>query len=303
VLVIGGPDALTAADVELIDTFVRVRGGTLILLPEQRIAGPAERLFAGTWTEHLLANPERLGALYASEMLRATDVPLASVLARSSSSPVIVSVPAGNGHVIISGAMDAWRYRDKDAGGFDRFWRSVSAEGAAAGAGLSVTVDRLLTASSMRTAFTIHDRRMTPITESQASAVLRCGDQPATVVRLRPTGMIGEFTGEASAHGPGPCTIEAVADGRQRSASFAIAGHPARGTSATLTKLVNAVGKTRGTVVNSGDEATLVTAIEGDRQPSSRVVSTHPLRAPWWMVPFAACLTAEWFLRRRDGLR
>jgi len=29
----------------------------------------------------------------------------------------------------------------------------------------------------------------------------------------------------------------------------------------------------------------------------------HPMRSAWWFAPFAACLSAEWWLRRRRGLR
>src|SRR5262249_18472985 len=29
----------------------------------------------------------------------------------------------------------------------------------------------------------------------------------------------------------------------------------------------------------------------------------HPMRSPWWLAPFAGCLFAEWWLRRRFGLR
>ena len=31
--------------------------------------------------------------------------------------------------------------------------------------------------------------------------------------------------------------------------------------------------------------------------------TTHPMRSGWWIVPFAACLSGEWWLRRRKGLR
>jgi hypothetical protein len=31
--------------------------------------------------------------------------------------------------------------------------------------------------------------------------------------------------------------------------------------------------------------------------------TTRPMRSGWWIVPFAACLSAEWWLRRRKGLR
>jgi hypothetical protein len=31
--------------------------------------------------------------------------------------------------------------------------------------------------------------------------------------------------------------------------------------------------------------------------------TSHPMRSAWWIIPFAACLTGEWWLRRRKGLR
>jgi hypothetical protein len=30
---------------------------------------------------------------------------------------------------------------------------------------------------------------------------------------------------------------------------------------------------------------------------------THPMRSPWWILPFAGLLCAEWALRRRSGLQ
>jgi len=32
-------------------------------------------------------------------------------------------------------------------------------------------------------------------------------------------------------------------------------------------------------------------------------IARHPMRSAWWMLPFAACLSAEWWMRRRRGLR
>jgi hypothetical protein len=31
--------------------------------------------------------------------------------------------------------------------------------------------------------------------------------------------------------------------------------------------------------------------------------TTHPMRSGWWILPFAACLGGEWWLRRKRGLR
>jgi hypothetical protein len=43
------------------------------------------------------------------------------------SAPVIVSMPRGDGRLLLSGAMDAWRYRAADNAAFDRFWQSTIA--------------------------------------------------------------------------------------------------------------------------------------------------------------------------------
>ncbi len=37
---------------------------------------------------------------------------------------------------------------------------------------------------------------------------------------------------------------------------------------------------------------------------ASRVQSaTQPMRSGWWLLPFAACLGGEWWLRRKRGQR
>ena len=83
-VIVGGPDALTSDDVTLLERYVRVRGGTVVLLPERRSAGASARLFQGPWTEHLTANSQPIGPLRASEILRMTNVPsAATVVARS----------------------------------------------------------------------------------------------------------------------------------------------------------------------------------------------------------------------------
>ena len=45
---------------------------------------------------------------------------------------------------------------------FDRFWRSLMAEGAAAGEGLQLRFDEPLSARGSRARFTLRDRRMAP---------------------------------------------------------------------------------------------------------------------------------------------
>ncbi len=63
VLIVGGPDALTASEVDLIERFVRVRGGTAVLLPERAPSGSATRLFTGEWSGAVDVGAARRGAV------------------------------------------------------------------------------------------------------------------------------------------------------------------------------------------------------------------------------------------------
>ena len=121
VAVVGGIDALSAADAALIDRYARVRGGSVLLLPEERPQGPAQSLFPGVWKEQLSSTPVAIGPMQAAEVLQGSSLPPATtVLASAGANPVVVSVPRGRGRIAIGGAMDAWRYRDANTSAFDR---------------------------------------------------------------------------------------------------------------------------------------------------------------------------------------
>ncbi len=62
-------------------------------------------------------------------------------------SPVIVGSPLGEGYAIVSGALDAWRYRDRAQDGFDRFWRdTISTRAAAVPEPVEITLDPVVAA-------------------------------------------------------------------------------------------------------------------------------------------------------------
>jgi hypothetical protein len=274
-VVVGGPDALTQADVALLDRYVRVRGGTLVLLPEQRSAGAAASLLQGTWTEHLTATPEAIGPLRASEILRMTGVPIAAtVIGRSGNAAAIVSVPAGAGRIVVSGAMDAWRYRQ--GGEFDRFWRTLLAEGARAGQGLSIRFARSVAPVGARVRFTLIDRRMDAPSSAEASATIRCNDGRARAIRLWPSGPIGEFEGELPASAAGQCIVDATVGDRVTTGAIATAERVMPGADHTLLRLSEAVNASGGVVVwPEHDGSALRTLL--DRPSMSSVVSVRPM--------------------------
>ncbi len=303
VVMIGGPDALTSNDVERLEQFVTVRGGSLLLLAERAPSGPWSRLVPGMWTEHLTAKPEAIGPLRASEILRTARPPVtATAIARSGSAAAILVAPSGSGRIVVSGAMDAWRYRDQ-ASGFDAFWRSLVAEAAVWGDGMQLTFDRALAARGSRVRFTIRDRRLAPVESGEANAVLRCGSGAASTLRLWPAGAAGAFTGEVALALDGSCTIEATVNDRVTMGTIAVADNPAAGVGQTLAKLERILTTSGGVAVRAGDEANLARAIASGVEPAVIATAVHPMRSAWWMIPFAGCLSVEWWLRRRGGLR
>jgi hypothetical protein len=293
VLVVGGPDALTASEVDLIERFVRVRGGTAVLLPERAPSGSAARLFAGAWSERLTSEPQSVGPLKATELLLAADASGAS-----SASSAVVIAPTGAGRIVISTAMDAWRYRDDDGGAFDRFWRSVVAEGAAVGAALRVEFENHTAIPGSRQPFTVRYRSMTPPSTIEASTVARCDH--AQTIRLWPTSAPGMVRGELPIGDHAECIVEAAVNEGRVTRGIAVSTATSRPADDTLAKLEHQVRESGGVVT---DEDNLDLGRRSRRSPEGAEADMHPMRAGWWILPFAGCLSVEWWLRRRIGLR
>jgi hypothetical protein len=119
-------------------------GGAVVLLPDSQ----ADARTAARWlpvpaaAEVLLEQPARLSAeaplasIHASEMLTLDPSPILRALASNGANqPVIGVVPVGAGQLIVSGALDAWRFRANDRGAYDRFWQAAIAGFAGAAPG------------------------------------------------------------------------------------------------------------------------------------------------------------------------
>ncbi|MGE0866107.1 MAG: hypothetical protein AB7P34_19575, partial [Vicinamibacterales bacterium] len=303
VVMVGSPESVAAGDVPLLERYVRQRGGTLVLLPDRAPAGPAARLFPGRWTEHLEATASPVGALRASETLRLTaPSPLDVVLGSVKGSAAIVVSPAGRGRIVVSGALDAWRYRDAAGAAFDRFWRSLVLESAALSVPLSIDFARSAAPPGGEVPLVVRHRRMNDSAAVEIAATVTCGDRAARVLRLWPSGREGEFTGTVAIEGAGPCEVRAAIDGGPSAvAGIAVSAGATEGVSAVLAKLERAARRTGGTVVNASDADAVRAALATPQV--ERAAAIRPMHSPWWMFPFVTCLAAEWWLRRRAGLR
>jgi hypothetical protein len=313
VVIVGGLDRLSAADARALDRFMRERAGAVVVVPDQRIeAGPARDLLSTPdLVERLLEQPAKLtvtapaASLQASELLVLRSLtPGSDIVARvpgSDGSPVIVSMPRGDGCLMLSGAMDAWRFRANDSAAFDRFWQSAIAGLAlAVPPPIALRVDPPILLPGERGEVTVRVRSH----DVGAVSASLDGDQP---IRLIPDAGVGVYRGRFVARETaGRSTVEVRATAAQPlSASRTLLVQPdarrLRATTASSLGLLSA--SHRGIDVTPEHLADLTRFLRGAVTSPRAPLVRHPMRSTWWILPFVLCLSAEWWLRRRRGLR
>ncbi len=306
VIVAGGIDTLTDAEVSRLESYLRNRGGSVVLVPDRAPAGPVLRLFSRQWREQLTATPARIGPFVGSEWLVSDGLDeLSEAAVTAERGPIVVSSPSGRGRLVTSGALDAWRHRG-DGDSFDRFWRSLIADLVlATGDAVSVTVSPRAVRPGGRVTVSVAARAIEPRTSWSAAATLLCAGRPEVAVRLWPGHPSGAFEGTAR---PDPaaseCVVRAGVDGLGEGQAPVLVtpdrietgqiGGPSLGATAE---------RTGGLDVNGQDVARVVQALRGLAPGTRTPESRYPMRSAWWLVPFIACVTGEWWLRRRAGLR
>jgi len=315
-IVVGGLDRLSDAEAELLRRFLRDREGVVVLQPDSRAdAVRASSLFGvPSPAERLLEKPVRLATesplppLVASELLVFEPGAGGASLARTTGTPadVIVTQPAGGGRLILSGALDAWRYRAQDQGAFDRFWQAAIA-GAAMAAPPAIDVD-------VAPAIVVPDAEADVFVRVRRSALGIPAGEPLTVsaaldngdpIRLWPDAAVDSFRGSVTAPEGSHFVAVAVAAAppqRPAVARFIVSpdAQPSWRSSAPLALLSGSHG---GIDVTPAALSTLERRLRDDLSAPAIRVERRPMRSPWWMLPFAICLSADWWIRRRRGLR
>jgi hypothetical protein len=305
-VVVPAPDTLSTSEVDRLERFVRVRGGSLVLPLVSRPTGPIGRLVPAVVAERRHAEPHRVGALLASETLTFETGPGVAVLEEVEGEPVIIAQAIGRGRVIVSGALDAWRYRGGDR--FTAFWTSVIADAAAATpSALDVELASSLAAPHEEVPLRVSRNSLDPPAgELTAKAMLRCGETYEPL-RLWPAPQPGQFAGVVRAPASGACDIEAsIADSggdAPHAAARIVVAPNLRTLKPERTTLAAAMAAHGAPVVRAGGEDELIDRVSAMLPDERAPRETHPMRSPWWLVPFAGCLSTEWWVRRRRGLR
>lgn len=310
-VVLGGLDRLTGNDVAGVRRYVRERGGAAVLLPDQRVDAGAVRPLLPEFTERLLERPALLVSPSGGAVLRASELLVAPTLwvgatvvmrtPAEQGEAVVMTIPFAAGRVLVSGAMDAWRYRAADERAFDRFWQSTIA-GLALAAPPAIDVEVTPAVLRPRQAATVTAR----VRNGEPAAVTASfGGQP---VRLVPEAERGVYRGRLTAVDSAnlaPLEVQTLdARGKRESAVLSVPivvdAQARAGVEAPLSLLS---ASHHGLDVAPGRTREIVEALRQSVRPTRRTVHHHPMRSPWWLLPFVACLSVEWWLRRRRGLR
>jgi hypothetical protein len=311
-VVIGAPDALGARDVAGLDAFLRDRGGAVVLLLDQPPAGPLQQLAAvGKWNHAEQDGPKVLrfegssGSeppdLSASELAWPAALPIgATALTEAEGRPVIWRTPMGAGRLVVSGALDAWRSRGADTLGFDRFWRSLVADAAAATpSALDVTLTPSMVEPGQRTNVSVSVRGGDARPSEALTATLG-----KSRVTLRPEARAGSFSATLRAPDTaGTYPIQVTGQGHDATVALVVANGVAPAAAIDRDLLAAWTASRGGQIVPESRLSGLSAAISQALAPPVRDETWHPMRSAWWIVPFTLALGLEWWTRRRAGRR
>jgi hypothetical protein len=334
VVVVGAPDALTARDVDGMRALLRERGASVMVLADRAAAGPADALLGfGGWRTTPRRTPVDLAvSLPAAETdtlltLRGLSVGLpvrlppgaipVAVLRedrtaqstvdvdRERARTVVWRMPVGLGELLVSGAFDAWRYRDTAQSTFDATWRDLLEQAASRRQPVfDLALSQGLVEPGTRLTLTITPR------DSTNDAPIRVALHPRDTTLVSSTEIAlrsAESNARRSATFRAPATPGAfdvlVIRGPDTARSALVVAERVARDVQHDPALLEAWAQSRGGTMLARDElATLPGVMDDLVSARARETAWHPMRSPWWIVPFALLLAAEWWIRRRRGL-
>jgi hypothetical protein len=318
VIVVGAPEALSARDVAGLDMFLRRRGGAVVLLFDQPARGPLDQLTrVAQWSRttnraaaRITSNTEDADSLRAADMIWPTQLPArAEAVAHDSANrPVLWHSAVGAGQLIVSGALDAWRYRDASLSSFPDFWQTLIAEAAEAAPpaiDIRLAAARLEPGEKTDVTVWLRDAALRSVNGEPVRATVRAIlEKPdgREVVRLLPDGPIGRLRGSLRAPAtPGPYRIVVTADAERAALPITVASHVAQPTPHEPDLIRAWTAARRGTAIHAAQLGQLPAALDRAIRPPARKQMTYPMRSSLWILPFAFALAVEWWTRRRRG--
>ena len=317
-IIVGSPDQLNAADMRALETFMRERGGRVVVLLDGRVTANINQLTGVTaWSSVrlesaiALADSSGSGPLHARELAWPTRNPAGisthawSVSSDSTVRTILWSVPVGPGRLFVSGAIDAWHYRDPAMSRFDAFWPRILADlSASAPRPVEVALSRRVLVPGQETTVRVSARSSAmDATRSLSVRAMLTNGTESTFVRLWPATERGTMEGTVVAPAtPGSYRLIVTAGSTTESKSFVVdsVANPARADEPDI--IAAFVSSRSGFTIGESRLQSLSERLAAAFEPVSRVETWYPMRSAWWLLPFTAFLGAEWWWRRRRGL-
>jgi hypothetical protein len=325
-IIVGAPEALATDDVVGLERYLRERAGAVVLLMDSadelnaRGTRAVDRLSGvSTWTVRTSAKPAAIKAASAdAPAIEASEVATPDRLPPGADAMATISTPSdgttshavwrtaiGAGRVVVSGALDSWRFRSSKSSTFDRFWRETIADATAASPGaIEISIDRPLVASGDATTarIVLTDAALATDRARVDASVSATIDGPGGSIPVRawPEGPAGRFTIALSPQStPGTYRVT-VASGTDRANAEWIVAPTVTVASPDERRLVEAWAQTHGgRVVSTNSTNEIGHTLDGSIRAERRDETWHPMRSSWWIAPFALLLGGEWWLRRR----
>ncbi len=188
---------------------------------------------------------------------------------------------------------------------FDRFWQSAIAGVAlATPAPIEVEITPAIArpGETTRLVARVHRVAFAATGPMQVSARLDTGEP----LRLWPEAGVDVFSGSfvPSSTAPQRVTVTAsMGEARVAIGSAFVTIDPAARRAEPIVPLAMLAASRGGIDVPPERLADLESYLRREVTASRVQSATHPMRSGWWMLPFAACLGGEWWLRRKRGLR
>jgi hypothetical protein len=318
VVVLGAPEALSEADVNGLERLLRGRGGAAVLLMDAPARGSYTRL---TRTQNWLALAgrdvhkltQREGAaIQAAELwwpaalpVGATGIALRAPIGDSARQPIVWRTPVGAGELIVSGALDSWRYRDSIDSGFESFWRDIvanAAAGAVPGLETQLSTNLVRPLEDVEASITVRNIALASTgaaARARIHAALRSSNGASHAVSLRSDGASGRVNARFIAPADeGEYRIVVQADSVW-SESPILVSRSATLAAPDVGAALNAFSHARGgRLLYESQLDELPAAVFDAVRPALAPTPWHPMRSPWWIVPFTALLGAAWLPRR-----